>query len=164
MKGRLAELRRNLLIASDFGLSRSLDGGRKALRIVGADAADLARFKPKLDGVQTGHIVEPKTWRHSDAKSVPPVVTHDRNPVDFVERQRIAPQSRTEVPAQFVAGDFDGERLENDGERDGDDRYENQRRPSRSPDDGSSNQADGETGREDQSSWLRVMIRNGRGL
>ena len=92
------------------------------------------------------------------------VVAHDRNPVDFVERQRIAPQSRTEVPAQLVVSDFDGERVEDNGERDGNDRHENHRHLSGSPDDGSPEQADSEADREGQSSRLCVMIGNGRAL
>jgi hypothetical protein len=89
-------------IAAQSPLARGrLQRRRQPLRIIGADAASFVRSQAQFDRIEAGDVVEPEARRHPDAETVPPMVTHGRNRLDFIQRQPIAPKSRAEMPPQF---------------------------------------------------------------
>ena len=80
------------------------------MRIVGADAANLAGLQAQLDRVEPGYVVEPEPGPHPDAEAVPPLVAHDCDAVDLGERNSIAPNPGPEQPVKLALAHLDGER------------------------------------------------------
>ena len=78
------------------------EGGRQLLRVIAAEAADVAVGEPQLDGIEAGDVVETKAWPHADPEPVEPAVAHHLRGRDVGPRESVAQQSGSELPAELV--------------------------------------------------------------
>jgi len=127
------------------------------------DPADNAeQYQPlteaQLDGVEARHVIKPEARSHPDAEAVPPMVTYHCNGLDFVPRKPIGPQSRSEIPPQFLPVHLDGQGGEHDRSGDEGDQH-NCRRPLPAPPDGRrSEHSRGQANDHNQNPTLRMTV------
>src|SRR3984893_7946770 len=133
---------------------------RKPLRIVGADAANIAGFQAQLDGVEARYVIQPEARSHPDAEAVPPMVTYGRDGFNFVQRKPVGPKSRTEIPPQFPPVHLDGQRGEHKRNGDKGNQYDCCGPLPTSPYDGRVEQGECQADDHNQNSALRMMVRH----